>query len=199
MAAEFSPYYLMGAKVVTPLTSKIKSSFYVVNGWQTLGLEYKLPAFATQLEINVDNNNLINWNTYIQAGTKHRYFTDIYWIAKRNRWQWTSCFYVGDDPWKDTSFGVSPLHEQNGFWVNLNTAVSYQLDHKNSISARGEFFRDKFSRIEGSYLGGSLCFNRKLSDLIYWRTELRYWYKSDQYSEDIPHFLWGLMSLGLGF
>ena len=199
MAAEFSPYYLMGAKVVTPLTSKIKSSFYVVNGWQTLGLEYKLPAFATQLEINVDNNNLINWNTYVQAGTNHRYYTDIYWIAKRNRWQWTSCFYVGDDPWKDTSFGASPFHEQNGFWVNLNTAVSYQLDNNNSISARGEFFRDKFSRIEGSYLGGSLCFNRKLSDLIYWRTELRYWYKNDQNSEDIPHFLWGLMSLGLGF
>jgi hypothetical protein len=199
MAAEFCPYYLMGAKVVTPLNSKIKSSIYVLNGWQTLGLEYQTPAFANQLEINVDKNNLVNWNVYAKPGPKHRYFSDIYWIAKRNRWQWTSCFYIGDDPWKDTSFGASPFHEQNGFWINFNTAASYQLTDKNSISARGEFFRDKFSRIEGSYLGGSLCFNRKISDLIYWRTELRYWYKNDQNSEKIPHLLWGLMSLGLGF
>lgn len=199
MAAELCPYYLMGTKVVAPLSSKIKSSFYLLNGWQTLGPQYKTPAFATQLEYNVNKNNLINWNTFVQTGQHHRYFSDIYWIAKRNRWQWTSCFYVGDDPWKDTSFGKSPFHEQNGFWVNLNAVGSYQLNETSSISARGEFFRDKFSRIEGSYLGGSLCFNRKIADMIYWRTEVRYWYKNDQNSENIPHLLWGVMSLGLGF
>jgi hypothetical protein len=199
MAAELCPYYLMGAKIVAPFSPKIKSSFYLLNGWQTLGPQYQTPALATQLEYNVDKNNLINWNTFVQTGKYHRYFSDIYWIAKRNRWQWTSCFYLGDDPWKDASFGKSPLYEQNGFWVNLNAAVSYQWNETSSISARGEYFRDKFSRIEGSYLGGSLCFNRKIYDMLYWRTEVRYWYKNDQYSENIPNLLWGVMSLGLGF
>ncbi len=202
LAAEYSPYYLTGAKVTAPLSSKLKGSFYVLNGWQTIYEEIHLPpAMATQLEFTINKNNLINWNVYLQdRGNANRFFSDIYWIGTANKWKFSSCVYVGnDEPKVKTTIPPVSFFQRDGFWCNANFSTSYNFTEKSSICARVEYFQDLNKNIYGKIFGTSVGFNKKLYNQLFWRTECKLWLTESRNTLSRSNVFNAYTSIGIGF
>ncbi|MBK9689638.1 MAG: outer membrane beta-barrel protein [Saprospiraceae bacterium] len=65
LAPEYVPYYLSGVKLTMPISTKVTAYLYLLNGWQQIKDNNANLAFGSQLEYRPDDQNLINWNTYI--------------------------------------------------------------------------------------------------------------------------------------
>lgn len=202
LAAEYSPYYLTGLKVSAPLSPRIKGSFYVLNGWQTIYEEAEYPMGITaQLEFTLNDHHLINWNWYYQDRNTHqRIFSDIYWIGNWRKWKFSSCFYAGNDESKSPISSPKPnLVDRDGFWFNANFASSYSLTESSNISARIEFYRQLYHLVNGKVYSASVGYNRKIYDQVYWRTELKLLEIEDWRSKRRRTQMNGVTSLGFGF
>jgi hypothetical protein len=202
LAAEFSPYYLTGAKITSPITKRIKGSLYLLNGWQNINKDATTPpAYASQIEFNINNNNLINWNVYYQERlTDTRLFSDIYWIGTHGKWKFTSCLYAGNDE-KKAPFAIPPTHlfQRQKFWCTANFATSYEIASNTNLSARVEYFQDRFNFVEGRVFGAAIGVNRKLFNQLYWRTECKLWQIDLFFSGTNRNIMSAITSLGLGF
>lgn len=135
-APEYVPYYLAGAKLTLPLSSKWNFYFYLLNGWQQIYDTNDKMAAGTQLEFRPNNNLLINWDTFV--GEEHtatdttlsnRYFTDLYFIYSKGRFSATSCFYIG-------------VQQQQSVWWQANFIGRFNLTKKLSVTGRIERFTD---------------------------------------------------------
>ena len=202
LAAEFSPYYLTGAKITSPLNKHIKGSLYLLNGWQTINKNSSMPsAFASQIEFTLNNNNLINWNVYYQdRDTDTRLFSDIYWIGSNGRWKFSSCLYAGNDEKKVPQLTPpSSLFQRNGFWCSANFATSYAITTNTNLSARVEYYQDLHKNVEGTVRGAALGVNRKLFNQLYWRTECKWWQSESYFTGRKVKIFNATTSLGLGF
>ena len=202
LAAEYSPYYLTGVKITSPLNDRIKGSLYLLNGWQTIYEDWQLPpAFASQIEFTINNNNLINWNVYYQDRNTHtRIFSDIYWIGSREKWKFTSCLYAGNDQSKiPPTIPPTSLFRSDGFWCNANFATSYEIASNTNVSARVEYYQDLNNNVMGKVYGAALGLNRKLFNQLYWRTECKWWQTESHYTGLKTNIFNATTSLGLGF
>lgn len=202
LAAEYSPYYLTGAKISSPLHKRVKGSLYILNGWQNIYKQPNFPpAFVSQIEFTLNNNNLLNWNVYFQNRiTDTRLFSDIYWIGTHGKWKFTSCFYAGNDETKaPLPTPSTPLFQRNGFWCNANFAASYDIASNTNLSARVEYFQDLHNNINGKVLGTAIGINRKLFNQLYWRTECKWWQSANHFTGRKVDIFNAITSLGLGF
>ncbi len=140
LSAEYVPYYLSGVKLTLPLNNKLTLYLYGLNGWQKIATEQYAGSGGTQLEYKINNNLLVNWNTYVgnernnSVDTKRmRYFTDVYWIYNRNKFSATSCAYIGLQNYADKSSNI---------WWQANFIARYRFHQLFSLSARAEYFSD---------------------------------------------------------
>ncbi len=183
-APEYVPYYLTGLKLSTPLSKKISSYLYLLNGWQSIQDVNNPLSFGTQIEYRPNNKLLFNWDTY--AGDENsklnpefgtRYFTDLYMIYNpEGKFSMTSCVYAGIQHKKD-SFGI----RSEAQWWQANIIARYAFSKKTSLSGRFEYFEDASSvqikSLTGtagfsSYSAG-LCFNVKIGKNALYRLEGR--------------------------
>lgn len=202
LAAEYSPYYLTGAKITSPLSRRLKGSLYLLNGWQTIYDDRQLPpAFASQVEFTINNNNLINWNVYYQNRLNDtRIFSDIYWIGTQGKWKFTSCLYAGNDEDKiPPAITPTSFFRRDGFWCNANFATSYEIARNTNISTRIEYFQDLHHNVMGKVYGVALGLNRKLFNQLYWRTECKWWQRESTSTGNKTNIFNATTSLGLGF
>ncbi len=194
-SSEFSPYYLAGLKLTAPISQKISFYFYLVNGWQQIRDENEGKSIGTQIEYRPNKKILINWNTYIgneQTKTsplhRMRYFTDFYVIAHREKWDLTTCTYIGYQERKDT------LHQNTLYvlWWQANAIFRYNFDKKNALSARVEYFHDenrvqiptivnKNDTLISGFTGGSFgaCYTLKQYENMMFRFEVRRFFSRD--------------------
>lgn len=140
LAAENVPYYLSGAKLTLPLSTKWNAYFYLLNGWQQIYDNNNKMSVGTQLEYRPNNYLLINWDTYI--GEEHsvadstlgqRYFTDLYFIYSKGKFSATSCFYIGVQ---------EQASSRKATWWQGNFIARYNLTEKLSLTGRVEHFSD---------------------------------------------------------
>jgi hypothetical protein len=140
-APEYVPYYLAGAKLTLPLSSKVTSYFYLINGWQQIRDQNKNKSIGTQIEYRPNHYLLINWDTYV--GNEHsavdstigtRYFTDLYLIYTKGKFSATSCAYIGSQEQANRNHGV---------WWQANFIARYYLTQKLSTTGRVEYFHDR--------------------------------------------------------
>ncbi|MBL7899250.1 MAG: porin [Crocinitomicaceae bacterium] len=174
LAPEYVPYYLCGIKTTIPLGKKLNFYLYLINGWQQIRDLNNGKSVGTQLEWRPNNNNLINWNTYVgderfdlipgfTNDYRMRYFTDIYWLFNAGKkWSFTSCAYVGMQERLDAS-----NIRQKYFWGQANFIAAFKFSEKFSLAARAEYFMDDseimISPGSSPFNGGStgLCLNYK--------------------------------------
>jgi hypothetical protein len=148
LAAEYSPYYLTGAKLTWPLARKINLYLFLINGWQVIEDQNTLLSFASQLEIKPTNKLTINWNTYAGDETtptapnnKGRYFTDLQCVYNpSNKLSLALDAYFGRQKLADSIKEKTPAN-----WGQGNINARYYFDKSNSISARAEYYRDSHS------------------------------------------------------
>ncbi len=190
-APEYVPYYLSGVKLSLPISKKINSYWYLLNGWQAIQDINNPLALGTQIEYRPNKKLLINWDTYIGDESssvnpefRTRYFSDIYAIFNpEGKVSMTSCVYFGYQEKKDT------LNQQSfSPWWQANVQAKLRLSGKSSLSARIEYFEDpesvQISSITGvkgfrSYSSG-LCYNFKVNNNAVFRLESRYFFSDEK-------------------
>jgi hypothetical protein len=178
-APEYVPYYLTGVKASIPLSDKVTSYFYLLNGWQQIQDENERLAMGTQLEYRPNKNLLLNWDTYIgdersasDSTNATRYFSDLYLIYSKGKFAATSCIYAGLQ---------LQAQSRKAFWWQANLIVRYDLTAKTSVTGRLEHFSDPHqvqvvpvtdaTRFAAS--SGSLGLNYKLATNVLLRIEGR--------------------------
>ena len=185
LAAENVPYYLCGAKLSMPLSSKTNLYLYALNGWQQIKNQNKRLSFASQLEYRPNNKNLVNWNTYIGDESsaanpqfKNRYFSDIYWIYDSGKkFTSTACAYLG----------IQEIANSRFTWWQINYSAKYNFNTKFSLAGRVEYFNDptnimvtNITPTKGfSTTSASLCFNAKINNNALFRLENRAFYANE--------------------
>lgn len=177
LSAEFAPYYLSGIKVTLPLSDKLCSYLYLINGWQQIKDANNGKSLGTQLEYRPTKKILINWNTYFGLDSAYgtngkpsnRFFSDIYLIYKSGKKiDITSSIYIGAHEIERAQHGY-------GYWQQANIIVSYHLNTKSSLAGRVEYFKDK-SEVFGPNLnmvGTGICYNYKIVNNALFRIEFR--------------------------
>lgn len=185
-APENVPYYLSGLKVSLPLSKKVNSFLYLLNGWQVIQDNNRNKSIGTQLEYRPNKKMLFNWDTYMgnnqnQANPnwRMRYFTDLYWIYKySDRFDATACVYIGFQE----RLGAGTLN-----WWQANMVGRYHFNDMLSLSGRIEYFSDDGIHLQSitgignfnSYSTG-LCFNYKANHNALLRVEGRHFFSPDQ-------------------
>ncbi len=183
-APEYVPYYLSGVKLSLPVNSKLKSYFYLLNGWQAIQDINNPLSLGTQIEYRPNNKILFNWDTYVGDESsvlnpefRTRYFSDLYMIWNPDgKWSATACAYLGYQEKKD-SLSVQSYSS----WWQVNGILQYRFNKKAALAFRVEYFEDPNSvqiksnnGINGfsSYSSG-FCFNYKINKNSLFRLESR--------------------------
>lgn len=178
LAAENVPYYLSGAKATLPISSKVTAYLYFLNGWQQIIDQNSNKSFGSQLEVRPNNNLLISWNTYIGKertakdsveGT--RFFSDAYFIYKKEKLSMTGCVY----------YGIQEHFENNYNWMQANIITRYNFTPVVSSTVRFEYFKDKnavlivpiVSGADFETLGASVGVDFLIENNVLFRTEAR--------------------------
>lgn len=189
LAPEYVPYYLSGIKLSVVLNSKINAYLFLLNGWQQIQDQNAGKSIGTQIEYRPNTNHLINWNTYIgderseaSPNFRMRYFSDIYWIFKKDKYTATACFYVGNQT-KQNPFSTS----ENHIWWQGNIIGQYAFHEKYSLAGRLEYFNDihniQISPITGNRpfktFSGGLCLNVKVDKNAMFRLEGRHFFSDE--------------------
>lgn len=180
-SAEYTPYYLAGAKLSIPLSSKVNTYLYLLNGWQQIEDTNNKLSVGTQFEYRLNDNLSLNWNTYIgqertaiDTTLSTRYFTDFYVVYNEDRFSFTSCFDIGT--------------QNDWTWWQINAIARYNLTDKLSVTGRVEHFNDPHSvqivpvtSVDGfSVNGSSIGLNYKVNDNALLRLEGRALFSGDE-------------------
>lgn len=185
---EYSPYYISGVRLSSPLGSKLTGYLYLINGWQQISDINKPLSVTTQLEYKPTNKLLVNWNTYVgsEQSTRNpnygnRYFSDIYAIYNpEGRFGFTTSLYAGIQDRTDTLTGK----KEYARWWNANFIGKYKFNKQYSLAGRIEYFEDlqdvvvhPVTNITGySSWSTGLCFNIKITNNAMFRAEGRYFF-----------------------
>jgi hypothetical protein len=194
LGAENTPYYLTGARLTVPLGAKWTGYFYLLNGWQVIESQHDPLDYGTQLEYKPTDSWDINWNTYIgnessttNPGYRTRYFSDFYaTYTMSDKWSFSSDVYMGAQRrLEDDTMHTRP-------WWNANFCARYTILKGNSISARVEYFDDRWEVLNKPVTdapayksaGFSIGYNLNITNDAMLRFETRYF--------GSPYGLWAL-------
>lgn len=215
LASEYVPYYLSGIKLSLPLSKKINTYWYLINGWQVIHDNNKSLAFGSQVEYRPCDKLLLNWDTYIgdessitSPDYRTRYFSDLYAIYNPDgKLSMTSCIYFGRQEKVD-----SMTVRSYGDWWQANFQLRGRISQKSSLSARIEYFDDPKSilikpiteTVGFNCMSYSLCYNFKVRTNALFRLESRYFVSSgdvflNQYRNPINDSLQFFSSLAIWF
>lgn len=189
LCAESSPYYESGVRVSwNSGNDKWYLAALYLNGWQRMVRSNNTPAFGTQLTYKKNEKLLFNWSTFI--GNEYP--------DSLQRWRFFNNFYttflikgrmhinLGVD------FGIEQKQinkNEFAFWYTPTLSAKYQIGTYSFIGYRFEYFLDEdeiiiSSTADGTSLFGfSINYDRKINDLIFWRTEARYFNSKDEIFE----------------
>lgn len=184
--AENSPYFMTGIKLNHQFNDKLSLAGLVTNGWQRISkLDQNLPpAFGSQLIYKPNENNTINWSTFVGKefyGSEigYRYFSNLYWDTTWNS-KWHSIF--GFD------FGIqdtSSINDKHVNWLSPVLITQYQLNSKWNLAYRIEYYQDKYNAIINLYdlpfktPGNSFNLDFLINSKFKFRTEAK-WYHATE-------------------
>lgn len=145
LAAENSPYYLSGIKLIHHFSEQWSISLLALNGWQQISRPFNDQniALGSQLQYQQGNGFTFNWSTYLAS--KHpvnntegreRFFNNIYMI-----WPVSDVFDIigGFD------IGLQKSDRSDVDWQHWYSPVfigSYKMNSKLSATFRLEFYDD---------------------------------------------------------
>lgn len=138
---------MAGARLTLPLSNKLTTYLYAVNGFQQIADVNQKLAAVTQVEYKPTKNLLLNWNLYYgneQSATnphfRNRFVCDLYAIAKLGkRFSLTADAYFGLQALKDSSQNDKLINQ--GWW-QANAALSYQIYKRWKMAGRVEYYSD---------------------------------------------------------
>jgi hypothetical protein len=190
MAAEYSPYFVTGAKLSIPVLPKLSANFFLLNGWQQTVTHNSDKSLALQLEFRPTDNWLFDLNLYSgnaannpRPDFRQRHFIDFYSIYQSSNKRFNASIdaYYGIQNTKD-SLGI----KGTGNWWNMNFQTLYWLKKNHGIGGRLEYLNDPQNMmVTPLYTNGfqtagiTLAYNYKVLDNCMLRLDCKY-YESRQ-------------------
>ncbi len=189
-APEYVPYYVSGARLLVPLSAKVRLYGYVINGWQQMQDLNSTLAIGSWLEYKPNSKLSINWNTYLgdersvaAPMNRMRHFQDLYVLyAPEGNWWFTASAYMG---WQERVQGDAGSRQDQ--WWQANATARYAIATDRWIYGRVETFNDPHSVVstsptglEGSELmSGTLGYDANVTSMVKLRFEARYFGATD--------------------
>lgn len=144
LTSEYVPYYLAGARLIVPLSSKFTWTAYALNGWQVISDDSSHVCGLSQLEWKPNGQWALNWDVFIgNAQTDYaplarmRYFSDVYASYAQGRWKASGLLYGG------LQKSLAPDgSEAKAYWWAANLMGSYRYAEQQTASMRLEYFSD---------------------------------------------------------
>ena len=144
LAAENSPYFLSGAKLISTGLEKWEFSCVIANGWQRIQRQWgnSLPSFGTQVKYAPTTNMTFNWSTFIGTddaddSRRMRYFNNLYGqFQPTNRLDLIAGFDIGVQ-----QESISSSRYEMWFVPTIIAQVSIHQNWK--MACRAEYFQDK--------------------------------------------------------
>lgn len=204
IAPEYVPYYLLGIRYKRKLSEKLSITTFILNGWQKLDFQRKIPSLGTQLEF-ANGKNYLSWTTYqgneksdLEPNFGYRFFSDLSWIYTSENYKIFSCAYLGIQYRSSNAY----------LWGQMNLGLEYKLNKELLINGRIEHYVDpsniQLTQVNNSGFncsGLSLGFKYVLTENLLLRTEaklfrdhafLGYFTKGNQIQRYLPLFFLGL-------
>lgn len=184
LVADFSPYYLSGAKVSHAFNENWSFQFVVANGWQIISESNTDKTLGTSVQFE-DSGFLVSYNTLagyevspplnnvVRKGEFRHYHNLILKNVKAENFEWSCELDIG--------FQKKPIGRGLSQWTGMSLQGRWKASANTKISARFETFKDldqvvintKQSRgLEA--IGGSLGLDQDLAGGLPWKNELRY-------------------------
>jgi Putative beta-barrel porin-2, OmpL-like. bbp2 len=187
MLAENSPYYESGIKLsYTSDNQKWYASALLLNGWQRIQRPdgIRRPSFGTQITYKPTTSVILNYSTFIGSDkpdennalrTYHNFYVLYDAPSKMD-------FIIGIDIGSD-----KVLTGQNKIWYSPLIIGRYNINDKNKIAARLEYFNDKSqiivstSTLEGFQTSSaSVNYDLYITPQVLWRTEMKIFSSKDK-------------------
>jgi hypothetical protein len=176
IAPEYVPYYLLGIRYKRKLNEKLSLTTFILNGWQKLAIQRKIPSLGTQLEY-VNGKNYLSWTTYqgnektdVQPNFGYRLFSDVSWIYNSENVKIFSCAYLGIQYRSSNAY----------LWGQVNLGLEYKLKKELFLNSRIEHFVDpsniqltQVNNLGFNCSGLSLGLKYVLSENLFFRTETK--------------------------
>ncbi|GAB3193679.1 porin [Pontibacter aydingkolensis] len=144
LLAENSPYYLSGAKVSYIPNAYWTFAALIVNGWQRIKRipGNSLLSFGTQLTYSKNDNNTLNWSTFIgtdepDATRRMRYFNNLYGQFNLNE---RLTLITGFDIGAQQKYKGSSSYD---IWYSPVVIARYQINEQWATAARAEYYSDE--------------------------------------------------------
>ena len=145
LAAEYVPYYVSGLRWSQQWTPKLKSQFFITNGWQRLVFSGQRPSLGLLFQWEFKKWKW-NWSHFYgdvapigkltpELGlNRWRFFQELNAAYQIQRWTWQSCVYLG-------------AQKRNGennlkWWGQANLQAAYALNPKLNLVGRTELIYD---------------------------------------------------------
>lgn len=196
LAGEYVPYYLTGARLTIPHTKKWSTAWYLLNGWQQIGVPSQHLAFAVQSVVTTKKNH--QWYIDSYVGNEHRvnpnfgmrYFLDSYWVTDSSKRLFaTACTSVG---WQEQKNEL-----KDGMWWQANVAVGIKILHNLRLNLRGEIFNDPqhiqlstLNTTNDQILSGTIGCNVQVNQHVALRSEGRFFKTKQSVYSGKDSFLW---------
>jgi hypothetical protein len=181
LAAEYVPYYVSGLRWTQRWTPKLKSQFFITNGWQRLAFSGVRPSLGL----------LFQWEFKKWKWNWSHFYGDLAPVGKitpelgLNRWRFFQEFNIGytNNKWTLQSCVYAGLQKQNGesqlkYWWQANLQAAYALNPKLNLVGRAELFYDPkqvvFTYDAGAFTSFSAGWMQRVGPTLQVGQEFRY-------------------------
>ena len=173
LVADYTPYYLSGARLTWQVTPKLAAQFHVVNGWQNISENNRSKAAGARLDYTISPALTVSYANFVgneqPKGTPSRLRVYNQLMAKGvlpSGTQWQGQVDVG--------------HQAHSDWYGLVAIVKQPLTSRVSLVGRAERYSDpdqvivKTGDAPGFVgNGASLGLDVQIDRGVRWRSELR--------------------------
>lgn len=179
--AEFSPYYLSGARLTWTPSSKVTLQAHLVNGWQIISENNDAKAFGARVDYAPGSGVTLSYAAFVGneqaagAESRLRLFQQVMARGATGRFEWMA----------QLDYGRQEAALETVDWWGGVAIASLTMDPSTRFAARIERFADPDAvvvvpaagRFEAT--GVSIGVDRKLSGGVLWRSELRQTWAGD--------------------
>jgi len=204
LAAEYSPYYVLGGRLSFPVNYKIQASVFLIQGWQQARDVNKGKALASQWVFHhQEHQMMLSTYTGDERSISHpefrmRYFLDGSWNYQlAHNWQMAIGTHVGYQRYA----GIAKM---GNTWWQANVQAQKKMDKGWRASGRIEYFHDPHQVLITTSLpargfrGGSstLGLSKTIGKHLQFRSEVR-WFRGGKnvFPNQRDHYssLWWLL------
>jgi hypothetical protein len=172
LVADYSPYYLSGAKLTWQATPKLAAQLHVTNGWQNISENNRSKAIGVRLDYAVSPSLALSYANFLGnergegSARATRMFNQVMAKGRRGRTEWQAQLDAGTEGGEQ--------------WYGAVAAARRSVTSRLALVARAERYADPDEVIVSTALpngfvgnGGSIGVDVTLDDGLRWRSEAR--------------------------